>query len=159
MESPTQPSFCEQKAGSSLYYVRSRQESCCRELTGLGGLWWSLCSDDGLHNPFQVDREYRIISALYSAGFPVPRPLHYCSDASVIGTEFYIMQFVQGRIFRDFSVLELPAEEQKAVFTALVNTLTQLHNFDWQKYGLVNYGGNKEKGDFCQRQVMQKLYL
>lgn len=45
--------------------------------------------------PFQIDREYRVQKALYAAGFPVPEPLLYCSDVSVIGTEFYVMQHVQ----------------------------------------------------------------
>lgn len=43
----------------------------------------------------QVDREYRVQKALFSAGFPVPEPLLYCSDVSIIGTEFYVMQHVQ----------------------------------------------------------------
>ncbi|KAK5849596.1 hypothetical protein PBY51_013919 [Eleginops maclovinus] len=53
----------------------------------------------------KVDREYRVQKALFSAGFPVPQPLLHCTDAEIIGTEFYLMEHIKGRIFRD---LRLP---------------------------------------------------
>src|SRR5499426_3530234 len=46
-----------------------------------------------------VDREFRVITALSAQGFPVARPLHYCDDASIVGTPFYLMDFVEGRVF------------------------------------------------------------
>lgn len=56
---------------------------------------WELCAGPQFRCLFQVDREYCVQKALFSAGFPVPEPLLYCSDVSVIGTEFYVMQHVQ----------------------------------------------------------------
>ena len=98
-----------------------------------------------------MDREYLILSVLHSAGFPVPYPLLYCNNASIIGTDFYIMEFVQGRIFRDTQ--DLPPAEQQAIVRSMISTLAQLHSLDWRKLGLTGYGGKSEKGDYCQRQV------
>lgn len=53
----------------------------------------------------------------------MPQPLHYCDDAGVIGTPFYCMQFVEGRIFRDPNLTALPAEERTQVYRALTNVL------------------------------------
>ena len=47
----------------------------------------------------QIDREYKMMSALYTVGFPVPQPIHYCNSPDVIGTEFYLMEYVQVSIF------------------------------------------------------------
>uniref|UniRef100_A0A8C4TSB2 Acyl-CoA dehydrogenase family member 11 n=1 Tax=Falco tinnunculus TaxID=100819 RepID=A0A8C4TSB2_FALTI len=97
-----------------------------------------------------VDREYRVQKALFSAGFPVPEPLLYCSDVSIIGTEFYVMQHVQGRIFRDLSLPEVGPAERSALYIAMIETLALLHSFDLQSLGLQGYG--KGPG-YCKRQV------
>ncbi|NWU93005.1 ACD11 dehydrogenase, partial [Upupa epops] len=98
----------------------------------------------------KVDREYRVQKALFSAGFPVPEPLLYCSDTSVIGTEFYIMQHVQGRIFRDLSLPEVGPAERSALYIAMIETLALLHSFDLQSLGLQGYGRGP---GYCRRQV------
>ncbi|KAK4827678.1 hypothetical protein QYF61_020489 [Mycteria americana] len=98
----------------------------------------------------KVDREYRVQKALFSAGFPVPEPLLYCSDASIIGTEFYVMQHVQGRIFRDVSLPEVGPAERSALYIAMTETLALLHSFDLQSLGLQGYGRGP---GFCKRQV------
>src|SRR3989442_10150612 len=56
-----------------------------------------------------VDREFRVITALSAQGFPVARPLHYCDDASVVGTPFYLMDYVEGRVFWEPDVPDAPA--------------------------------------------------
>uniref|UniRef100_A0A669PTJ2 Acyl-CoA dehydrogenase family member 11 n=1 Tax=Phasianus colchicus TaxID=9054 RepID=A0A669PTJ2_PHACC len=98
----------------------------------------------------KVDREYRVQKALFSAGFPVPEPLLYCSDVSVIGTEFYVMQHVQGRIFRDASLPEVGPAERSALYLAMIETLAQLHSFDLRSLGLQGYGRGP---GYCRRQV------
>eukprot|EP00057_Strongylocentrotus_purpuratus_P009771 XP_011664245.1 PREDICTED: acyl-CoA dehydrogenase family member 11 isoform X1 [Strongylocentrotus purpuratus] len=103
-----------------------------------------------LRGAHQVGREYRIQKALYSAGFPVPKPVAHCKDASVIGTEFYVMEHVRGRIFRDIALPELSPAERKDIYFAMINTLAHLHSLDFKKFGLQGYG---KEGGFCRRQV------
>uniref|UniRef100_A0A8C3U8S4 Acyl-CoA dehydrogenase family member 11 n=1 Tax=Catharus ustulatus TaxID=91951 RepID=A0A8C3U8S4_CATUS len=98
----------------------------------------------------KVDREYRVQKALFSTGFPVPEPLLYCSDVSIIGTEFYVMQHVQGRIFRDISLPEVGPAERSALYLAMIETLALLHSFDLQSLGLQGYGRGP---GYCKRQV------
>ncbi|KAM6132490.1 acyl-CoA dehydrogenase family member 11 [Pterocles gutturalis] len=98
----------------------------------------------------KVDREYHVQKALFSAGFPVPEPLLYCSDVSVIGTEFYVMQHVQGRIFRDLSLPEVGPAERSALYIAVIEVLALLHCFDLQSLGLQGYGRGE---GYCRRQV------
>ncbi|NXP79621.1 ACD11 dehydrogenase, partial [Ramphastos sulfuratus] len=98
----------------------------------------------------KVDREYWVQKALFAAGFPVPEPLLYCRDVSVIGTEFYVMQHVQGRIFRDLSLPEVGTAERSALYIAMIETLALLHSFDLQSLGLQGYGRGP---GYCRRQV------
>ncbi|XP_008935196.1 PREDICTED: acyl-CoA dehydrogenase family member 11, partial [Merops nubicus] len=98
----------------------------------------------------RVDREYRVQKALFAAGFPVPEPLLYCGDASVIGTEFYVMQHVQGRIFRDASLPGVGPAERSALSVAVMETLALLHSFGLQSLGLQGYGRGP---GYCRRQV------
>ncbi|NXR10397.1 ACD11 dehydrogenase, partial [Semnornis frantzii] len=98
----------------------------------------------------KVDREYQVQKALFATGFPVPEPLLYCSDVSVIGTEFYVMQHVQGRIFRDLSLPEVGTAERSALYIAMIETLALLHSFDLQSLGLQGYGRGP---GYCRRQV------
>ncbi|XP_043917460.1 acyl-CoA dehydrogenase family member 11 [Protopterus annectens] len=99
----------------------------------------------------KVDREYRVQKALFSAGFPVPQPLLYCDDVSVIGTEFYVMQHVEGRIFRDITLPEVSAAERTALYVAAVETLVKLHTYNWKALGLEGFG---KGGGYCKRQVI-----
>jgi hypothetical protein len=64
----------------------------------------------------KVDREYRIIHALENTDVPVPRALCLCQDEKVIGTDFYIMDFLDGRIFEDPALPEVTAEERKKMY-------------------------------------------
>lgn len=100
----------------------------------------------------RVDREHRILSVLWRAKFPVPRPLLYCQDRGVVGTEFYVMECVKGRIFRDLTLPNLPPSERRALYIAMVTTLAQLHSIDWQAIGL-DYRSPVSKGNYCKRQV------
>ena len=97
-----------------------------------------------------VDREFRVISALYPTGFPVAQPFGLCTDDSVIGTWFYIMDMVEGRILWDQSLPQCQPAERNAIFKAKIKTLADLHNTDYDAIGLSDYG---KPGNYMGRQV------
>ncbi len=87
-----------------------------------------------------VEREYRLISALHPAGFPVARPVALCEDQGVIGSCFYVMEFVAGRSFWSGALPEAPREERGPIYEAAIDRLADLHNLDHHKVGLGDYG-------------------
>jgi aminoglycoside phosphotransferase (APT) family kinase protein len=87
-----------------------------------------------------VEREFRVLSALDAAGFPVARPFALCADEAVIGTPFFVMEMVEGRIFWEPSLPSLPAVERTAGFDAMNATLARLHNLAPAEIGLADYG-------------------
>jgi len=97
-----------------------------------------------------VDREYTVISALYPTGFPVPRPYGLCTDESVIGTMFYVMDMVEGRIFWDQSLPGHTPAERHAIHMAALKTLADLHNTDYRAVGLEGFG---RPGNYMARQI------
>ncbi|MCB1384138.1 MAG: phosphotransferase family protein [Notoacmeibacter sp.] len=97
-----------------------------------------------------IDREFRVISALAGTGVPVPKALHYCADASVIGTPFYVMERLDGRVFHDNALPGLTPAERSAIFGSMNETLAALHAVDPDKAGLGDYG---RKGGFVERQI------
>jgi aminoglycoside phosphotransferase (APT) family kinase protein len=97
-----------------------------------------------------VDREYRVIRALHAQGFPVAEPLAYCADESVAGTPFYVMDFVDGRVFWEPQMPGIDSTERAAVYDSMNMTIAQLHAFDPAKIGLGDFG----KGEnYVARQV------
>jgi hypothetical protein len=97
-----------------------------------------------------VDREYKVISALYPTGFPVARSYGLCTDDAVIGTMFYVMDMVEGRILWDQSLPAYAPEERRAIYMAKLKTLADLHNTDHEAIGLGDYG---KPGNYMGRQV------
>ncbi|SNY06334.1 phosphotransferase family protein [Paractinoplanes atraurantiacus] len=96
-------------------------------------------------------REHRVLEALSKAGFPAPRPVLFCSDTEVIGAPFYLMEHVDGRIYRDIADLQgLGAEAMRGLILSLVDTLADLHGLDPYAIGLGDFG--KPEG-FNARQV------
>jgi aminoglycoside phosphotransferase (APT) family kinase protein len=87
-----------------------------------------------------IEREYRILQALQGSDVPVPRVRVLCEDESVIGAAFYVMDFVEGRIFRDATLPELPRAERDACFADAARVLAALHQVDWRAKGLQDYG-------------------
>jgi len=88
-----------------------------------------------------IEREYQVMHALAThTHFPVARPRLLCTDIAVIGTAFYVMDFVDGRILWDPQLPELPREARRAVFTAMVETLADLHAVDYAAIGLADFG-------------------
>jgi aminoglycoside phosphotransferase (APT) family kinase protein len=87
-----------------------------------------------------VEREYRVTHMLHTAGFPVPRPLVLCEDNNVVGTPFYVMDFVEGRIFWEPHAPGLTAGERHELFESLNETIASLHMIDYRTLGLESFG-------------------
>ncbi len=87
-----------------------------------------------------VDREFRVISALHDAGFPVARPLVLCDDDSVAGTMFYLMDFVEGRVYWMPDLPDCNRAERAAIYDAMNDTIARLHTIDYQAAGLADFG-------------------
>jgi aminoglycoside phosphotransferase (APT) family kinase protein len=97
-----------------------------------------------------VDREYKVITGLYPTGFPVARSYGLCSDDAVIGTMFYVMDMVEGRILWDQTLPQYQPNERREIFMAKLKTLADLHNTDYTAIGLGDYG---KPGNYMGRQV------
>ncbi|MFO0658233.1 MAG: phosphotransferase [Polyangiaceae bacterium] len=103
-----------------------------------------------LPSAHQIEREHRVISALAACGFPVPKAHLLCDDASVIGTAFYVMEHMAGRILRDPSLPEIARDARASYYEAMARVLARLHDVDPRAIGLESYG--KPEG-FVARQV------
>ena len=97
-----------------------------------------------------VDREYRVIKALHGAGFPVARPHVLCEDDAVIGTAFYVMDCVDGRVLWDQSLPGMSKAERGAIWDELNRVIAKLHLIDYQAVGLEGFG---KPGSYVERQV------
>jgi aminoglycoside phosphotransferase (APT) family kinase protein len=97
-----------------------------------------------------VDREYRVIKALHQVGFPVAQPHVLCEDDSVIGTAFYVMDCVEGRVLWDQSLPGMSKAERAAIWDELNRVMAFLHTIDFQKIGLADFG---KPGSYVERQV------
>nr|WP_286207805.1 phosphotransferase family protein [Hephaestia sp. MAHUQ-44] len=97
-----------------------------------------------------VDREFRVMEALGRAGFPVPRAYALCESEAVIGSVFYVMAMVDGRILWDGRLPDATPDERRAIYTAEIDTLAALHRIDPQAIGLADYG---RPGNYFARQL------
>ena len=97
-----------------------------------------------------VEREYRVISALAQSEVPVPEARLLCSDDSVIGTPFFVMDYVPGRLYPDRVMREGTPSERRAIYEELARVLALLHRVDWRECGLDGFG---RPGGYMQRQV------
>jgi len=97
-----------------------------------------------------VDREYRVITALRDTGVPVARTHGLCADESVIGTPFYIMDCVDGRVLWDPALPGMTAAQRRAIFLEMNRVIAALHQVDYAKVGLADYG---KPGNYIERQV------
>ncbi|MGB5111418.1 MAG: phosphotransferase family protein [Mycobacterium sp.] len=87
-----------------------------------------------------VGREYRVMSALAGSDVPVPRMRAMCTDESVLGTPFFVMDHVPGRIFPDRVLRDGTPDERAAVYRDLARVLARLHRVDWRDAGLSDFG-------------------
>lgn len=97
-----------------------------------------------------VDREYAVMTALRPTGFPVPRTHLLCTDEAVIGTSFFVMDHVEGRIFWNGRLTELRPSERTAIYDSMNATLARLHTTDYRGIGLREYG---KEGAYVARQI------
>ncbi len=97
-----------------------------------------------------VDREFTVISALSKQGYPVAKPYALCTDDAVIGSMFYVMDKVEGRVLWDLKLPGMEPAERRAIFEAQTDALADLHRFDPAAIGLGDYG---KPGNYFARQV------
>ena len=107
-------------------------------------------SGELLPSAHAVDREYRVMKALADIDVPVAKMLCYCDDAAVIGTPFFVMSFVEGRIFWDPALPELDAAARGAVYADMNRVVAALHRIDPAAVGLSDYG---RSAGFFERQL------
>ncbi len=97
-----------------------------------------------------VDREYRVIRALHTQGFPVAEPLVLCEDKTVAGTPFYLMSYADGRVFWEPQMPGSNAAERARIYDGMNGTIARLHSFDPAKIGLNDFGRGE---NYVARQV------
>jgi aminoglycoside phosphotransferase (APT) family kinase protein len=111
-----------------------------------------------LPSAHQVDREYRVMRALAGSGVPVPKMLALCDDTSIIGTRFYVMEWVAGRVFAETRLPDLQPGERRSIYLDLARVLANLHKVDPEQVGLGDFG---RPGNYYERQIgrWSKQYL
>ena len=97
-----------------------------------------------------VDREYKVITALHGIGFPAPRTYCLCEDDGVIGTMFYIMDMVEGRVLWEPLLPGIEPAMRWKIYETLNDTLARLHMVDYEKIGLGDFG---KPGNYFARQI------
>ena len=97
-----------------------------------------------------VDREYRVLTALAGTGVPVPRTYALCTDPGVLGTWFYVMECVEGRVLWEPALPDLDKRERFAIYDSLCEVLAKLHAVDWRAIGLADFG---RPGNYFARQI------
>ena len=107
-------------------------------------------SGDILPSAHAVDREFQVLSALADTQVPVPRVWLFCDDPTVIGTPFYVMEYVEGRVFHDCALPTLSSDERAAIYDSMNDVMARLHQVDWQAVGLSGFG---REGGYFTRQM------
>jgi aminoglycoside phosphotransferase (APT) family kinase protein len=103
-----------------------------------------------LPSAHQVDREYRIMKALENSEVPVPQMVHLCEDEQVIGTMFFLMEYVEGRLFDNVTLPKLSSAKRRAVYFEMIRVLAALHSIDYVARGLSDFG---KPGNYFARQI------
>jgi aminoglycoside phosphotransferase (APT) family kinase protein len=103
-----------------------------------------------LPSAHQVDREYRVMRALESTDVPVPRMIALENEGTVLGTRFYVMEKVEGRVLTDLQLPDLSPEDRRAVYLDLASVLAKLHQVTPETQGLGDYG---RPGNYYTRQI------
>jgi aminoglycoside phosphotransferase (APT) family kinase protein len=104
-----------------------------------------------------VDREHRVLSALAATDVPAPKTIRYCDDLSVVGTPFYLMERLDGRVFHDASLPGVAPGDREAMILGMAQTLAKLHDMDPSSVGLGDFG---PPSGYFERQIRRwtKLY-
>jgi aminoglycoside phosphotransferase (APT) family kinase protein len=97
-----------------------------------------------------IDREFRVLTALRKTDVPVPEPLHYCAQRDVLGTPFYLMEWLEGRIFLEYAAPGITPAERAALYEAMAGVMAKIHRLDAAAVGLADYG---RPGNYFARQL------
>jgi len=103
-----------------------------------------------LKSAHAVDREFRVMQALSASAVPVPRTFHLCTDESIIGSVFFVMEHVRGEIYWDPALPRLSTSERRATYLEMCRVLAALHQVDVDTVGLTDFG---KPGDYFARQI------
>jgi aminoglycoside phosphotransferase (APT) family kinase protein len=103
-----------------------------------------------LPSAHQVDREFRVMKALEQSDVPVPRMNLLCEDETVIGTTFFVMEYVEGRLFSNVTLPGLSPGERRAIYFEMIRVLAALHSVDYEALGLSDFG---KPGNYFARQI------
>lgn len=103
-----------------------------------------------LRGAHMIEREFEVMNALQGSEVPVPEMLHLCMDESIIGTPFYVMSYIEGRVIADPNLPGLSRLEREALFADAMRVAGALHRLDPESVGLGCFG---KKGNYYQRQV------
>ncbi len=103
-----------------------------------------------LKSAHAVDREFRVMSALEDTDVPVPEVYHLCEDDSIVGSMFFVMQFVDGRVMWNPALPDATREDRSAIFDEMNRVLAALHSVNVDDIGLSDYG---KPGNYFERQV------
>jgi len=105
---------------------------------------------DLLPSAHAIDREFRVMQALTSTSVPVPKLVLFHEDRSIIGTPFYLMERMDGRVIADYALPGMTPAERRAIYLSMADTMGQLHRVDWAGIGLSDFG---RPGNYFRRQL------
>jgi len=105
---------------------------------------------DLLPSAHAVEREYRLYSSLQDTDLPVPKTFILCEDSAIIGTPFFVMEFLEGRVFKDPALPEDSPEDRRRIYFDMIRVLAALHMVDYEAVGLASYG---KPGNYFARQT------
>jgi aminoglycoside phosphotransferase (APT) family kinase protein len=97
-----------------------------------------------------IDREYRVLTALQGTSVPTPKPYRYCEDREIVGTPFYLMEWLDGRVFSDFATPGLAPGQRAEIFRSMCAALAAIHRLDYRGLGLGDFG---KPGNYFARQL------
>lgn len=103
-----------------------------------------------LPSAHMVEREYRVLKALQTSAVPVPKVYLLCEDPSVIGTPFFVMDYIDGRLLRDPALADFAPAERRALYHEWIRVLAALHSVDYRAAGLADFG---KTGAYVARQI------
>ncbi|MEN3349771.1 MAG: hypothetical protein V7632_3406 [Bradyrhizobium sp.] len=97
-----------------------------------------------------VDREYRVLTALQDSAAPTPKPYRYCEDRDILGTPFYLMEWLEGRVVHDYALPGFARDERTACYRSMCAALAAIHKLDYRAVGLGDFG---KPGNYFARQL------
>ncbi|GGD60595.1 phosphotransferase family protein [Lacimicrobium alkaliphilum] len=103
-----------------------------------------------LKSAHAIDREFRVMQALRNTDVPVARAVHFCADEKIIGSAFYLMEYIEGRVMWDPALPDIGPEQRSEVYEEMLRVMTTLHRVDVEKAGLSDFG---RPGNYYQRQI------